>query len=118
MKNILFLTWKDIKHPRKWWAEVVMLEYAKRLVNDWNKVTWFASGFKWWEKEEVIEGIQIIRKYSINTIYFFAWNWYRKFRKENKVDIVIDEAWWIPLLSPLYEKEIPIYFFIHHTLLT
>ncbi len=114
MKNILFLTWKDIKHPRKWWAEVVMLEYAKRLVNDWNKVTWFASGFKWWEKEEVIEGIQIIRKYSINTIYFFAWNWYRKFRKENKVDIVIDEAWWIPLLSPLYEKEIPIYFFIHH----
>ena len=114
MKHILFLTWKDIKHPRAGWAEVVMLEYAKRLVQDWHKVTWFASGFKWWEKEEVIEGIQIIRKYSINTIYFFAWKWYKKFKKSNKIDLILDEAGWIPLLSPLYEKNIPIYFFAHH----
>lgn len=114
MKHILFLTWKDIKHPRKWWAEVVMYEYAKRLVQDWNKVTWFASNFSWWLENENIDGINIVRKYSINSIYFFAVFWYKKFIKSNKVDLIIDEAWWIPLLSPLYEKNIPIYFFIHH----
>lgn len=114
MKHILFLTWKDIKHPRKWWAEVVMHEYAKRLVNDGHKVTWFASGFSWGAENENIDGIEIVRKYSINTIYFFARFWYKKFIRENPVDIIIDEAWGIPLLSPLYEKNIPIYFFIHH----
>lgn len=114
MKHILFLTWKDIKHPKRGWAEVVILEYAKRLAAEGNKVTWFASWFKWGSEEEIIDEIHIIRKYSINTIYFFAWNWYGKFKKKNSVDIIIDEAGWIPLLSPLYEKKKPIFFFIHH----
>lgn len=114
MKHILFLTWKDIKHPRAWWAERVIFEYAKKLVDDWYKVTWLWSWFDSAEQSEVIDGIHIIRKYSINTIYFFAYFWYKNFIKENSVDIIIDEAWWIPLLSPLYEKDIPIYFLIHH----
>lgn len=114
MKHILFLTWKDIKHPRSGWAEVVMLEYAKRLVQDWHKVTWFASNFSWWKYFENIDWIDIYRKYSINTIYFFAWKWYKKFKKSNKINLILDEAGWIPLLSPLYEKNIPIYFFAHH----
>lgn len=114
MKHILFLTWKDIKHPRSGGAERVILEHAKRLVQDSHRVTWISSGYEWWEKEEVIDWINIIRIYSINTIYFFAWSWYKKFIQKNPVDIIIDEAWGIPLLSALYEKKIPIYFFIHH----
>lgn len=113
-KHILFLAWKDTKHPNAWWAEVVMCEYAKRLVWDWHKVTWFASNFSGWTENEIIDGIQVIRKYSINTIYFFAWKWYKNFKKANTIDLIIDEAGGIPLLSPLYEKKIPIYFFIHH----
>lgn len=114
MKHILFLTWKDIRHPRKWWAEVVIYEYAKRLVADWHRVTWLGSWFEWAQDSEVIDGIEIVRKYSINTIYFFAWKWYKEFIKINKVDIIIDEAGGIPLLSPLYAKNTPIYFLIHH----
>ncbi|MBF0913645.1 glycosyltransferase family 1 protein, partial [Candidatus Gracilibacteria bacterium] len=63
MKHILFLTWKDIKHPRSGGAEVVMLEYAKRLVGDGHKVTWFASNFSGAKDFENIEGIDIYRKY-------------------------------------------------------
>jgi hypothetical protein len=55
-----------------------------------------------------------VRKYSIHTIYFFAWSWYRNFIKKNPIDLIIDEAGGIPLLSPLYERNIPIYFLIHH----
>jgi hypothetical protein len=55
-----------------------------------------------------------VRKYSINTIYFFAWKWYKEFIKTHPVDIIIDEAGGIPLLSPLYAKNTPIYFLIHH----
>ncbi|MDO4874151.1 MAG: glycosyltransferase family 4 protein [Candidatus Gracilibacteria bacterium] len=114
MKHILFLTWKDIKHPCSGGAEVVMLEYAKRLVQDGHKVTWFASNFSGGKYFENIDGIDIYRKYSINTMYFFAWKWYKKFKKSNKIDLILDEAGGIPLLSPLYEKNIPIYFFAHH----
>ncbi len=114
MKHILFLTWKDTKHPRAWWAENVIYEYAARLVKEWHNVTWFASSYKWAKSSEQIDWIQLIRKYSLNTIYFFAWKWYRKWRKSNTPDIIIDEAWGIPLFSPLYERKIPIFFFIHH----
>lgn len=113
-KNILFLTWKDIKHPNKWGAEAVIHEYAKWLVNKWHNVVWFASWFDWCIEEELIDGIQIIRKFNINTIYFKAHNWYKEYKKNHKIDIIIDEAWGIPLLSPLYEKNIPIIFMIHH----
>lgn len=113
--NIVFLTWKDIKHPAKWWAEIVLYNYMIRLVKLWHNITWFASDFKWSKcQEEVIEWIKIIRRYSIYSIYFLAWIWYKKFIKHNKVDIVIDEAWWIPLLSPLFIRNKPIIFFIHH----
>jgi len=114
MKHILFLTWKDIKHPRAGWAERVIFEYAVRLVQDGHRVTWFGSSFDGAVESEIIEWIRIIRKYSINTIYFLAWKWYKEFKKNNPVDIIIDEAGGIPLISPLYEKHIPIYFFIHH----
>jgi Glycosyltransferase Family 4 len=43
-----------------------------------------------------------------------AWWWYNSYKKENKIDIIIDEAGGWPLLSPLYAKSIPIYFFVHH----
>lgn len=113
-KEILFLTWKDIKHPNKWGAEWVIYEYAKGLVSKWHNVVWFASWFDWAIEEENIDGIKVIRKFNINTIYFKAHNWYKEYKKSHKIDLIIDEAWGIPLLSPLYEKEVPIVFMIHH----
>lgn len=112
--HILFLTWKDIKHPHKWWAEQVMLEYARGLVERGHQVTWFASSFPWAKTQEEYEWIQIIRKYTNHTIWMRAHSWYRGFIKVYRVDIIIDEAGGWPLLSPLYEKKIPIYFFVHH----
>lgn len=85
-----------------------------RLVKMWHQVTWFWSNYKWWLKEEYIDWIRIIRKFSVYTIYFFAWTWYLRFLRKEKVDIIIDEAWWIPLLSPIFIFKIPIIFFIHH----
>lgn len=112
--NILFLTWKDIKHPFSWWAEKVIYEYCKWLIWKWHNITWISSWFKNSLKSEIIEWINIIRIYNIKTIYFFIHKWYKSYKKNNTIDVIIDEAGWIPLLSPLYEKKIPIYFLIHH----
>ena len=113
-KNILFLTWKDLKHPNKWWAEKVIYEYAKNLVKLWHNVTWLSSWFQWAKKEEIIDWIKIIRIYSIKTIYFLAWKWYKNYIKTNEVDIIIDEAGWLPLFSPFYAKDKKIFFMAHH----
>ena len=113
--KILFLTWKDIKHPFAWWAEQVMFEYAKWLVERWHKVTWFWYAFKGGLDEEFVDGIQIIRKFSVYTGYLLFPRWYRK-TFAWKYDIIIDEAGWLPFLSPLFEKTTPIFLFIHHVL--
>lgn len=111
--KILFLTWKDIAHPFAWWAEQVMYEYAKWLVKRWHQVTRFWYAFQDCKTEEMIDGIQIIRKFSLSTS-FFCFPRYYKEHFAWKYDVIVDEAGWLPLLSPRYEKHIPILFFIHH----
>lgn len=111
--NILFLTWKDIKHPFAWWAEKVIYEYAKWLVSKGHKVTWFWYTFKWSKENEIIDQIQIIRKFNLYNSYFLFKKYYKK-SLDWKFDIIIDEAWWLPFLSVKFEKNIPIVFFTHH----
>ena len=113
IKKILFLSWKDIKHPEVWWAEVVLWNYIKRLQKKWYEITWVWSNFEWWEKEEIIEWVKILRVWTINNIYFKFPKYYKK-NLVNKFDLIIDEAWWMPLFSTLFEKKIPIIFIIHH----
>lgn len=112
--HILLLTWKDIRHPAKWWAELVMYNYAQRLIKRWHTVTWFSSKFPETHEEEYVDGVHIIRRYSMYTNWLFFPLWYRKFRKTSPPDIIIDQAGWIPFLSFFYERYRPIVFFIHH----
>jgi len=112
-KKILFLSWKDIKHPEVWGAEVVLWNYIKRLQKKWYEITWVWSSFKWAKEEENIEWVKIIRVWTINNIYFKFPKYYKKNLK-NKFDLIIDEAWGMPLFSPFFEKSIPIIFMIHH----
>lgn len=111
--KILFLTWKDIKHPFAGGAEKVMYEYSKWLIKLWHEVTWFAYSFKNSKETEIIDWIKIIRKFNLYSSFFLFPNYYKKYFAW-KYDLIVDEAWWIPLLSPKFEKNIPIVFFVHH----
>lgn len=113
MQKILFLSWKDILHPEVWWAEVVLWNYIKWLHHKWYEVTWVWSNFTWGKSNEIHEWVNIIRLWTINNIYFKFPSYYKK-QLAWKYDLIVDEAWWMPLFSPLYEKNIPIVFFIHH----
>ncbi len=44
--KILWLTWKDIKHPLAGGAEVVNEELAKRLAKDGHEVLFLVGGFE------------------------------------------------------------------------
>ncbi len=113
MKKILFLTRKDIKHPKSGGAEVVIHEYMKWLAQKWYEVTQIAPNFTDSLASEIVDGVTIKRIFTIHTIYFLFWAYYLLYL-QGKYDLIVDHAWWIPLLSPLYERRKKIVFFTHH----
>jgi len=108
--KILFLNWKDIKNPAVGGAEIIVYELAKRLVKNGHVVTWFCGNFSGAKKEEVIDGIKIVRKglpmdkgwdiLSKISMYISAPIYY--WSLGSKPDLVIDMSNTIYWLTPLW----------------
>ena len=60
--NILWLNWKDIRHPQAGGAENYTHQIAKRLVAKGHQITLFTSWAPGLPKQEEIDGIHIIRQ--------------------------------------------------------
>lgn len=86
----------------------------KRLVVLWHTVHQLSAWRSWCNKEAIIDGIHIHRFATIHSIYFVARIRWLDHRKNIAPDIIIDEAWGIPLLSPLFAWNTPKVFFLHH----
>lgn len=110
--RILILNWRDVKHQWAGGAEKYMFEIAKRLVKHGKKVTVFCGNDGKQPRNEVIDGVQIIRRGGFYTVYFWAFVYY-VFRLRHYTDIVIDCENGIPFLTPVYVKK-PIILLIHH----
>ncbi len=108
--NILILNWRDTKNPKSGGAEVVTLEHAKAWAKKGHKVTWFSSKFKNSKKEEIIDGVRIVRRGTYLTVFLHAPFFY--FFSKQKFDLVIDEIHGIPFFTPLYVRK-PKIAFIH-----
>src|ERR1035437_3814135 len=108
--NILILNWRDPKNPKSGGAEIVTLEHAKAWIAGGNAVTWFTSEFKGSKREETVEGVKIVRRGNILTVFLYAPIFYL-FLKQ-KFDLVVDEIHGIPFFTPLYVGK-PKIAFIH-----
>jgi len=83
-------------------AEVFTYEHVKRWAKAGHTVTLFVSEFPNCKREEVIEGVRIIRAGGKYSVYLKAKKYYRRrFSKEN-YDIVIDEINTRPFLTPRF----------------
>lgn len=102
--KILYFNWRDIKNPKSGGAEVLSHHIAKRWVEKGHEVTLFSSFFKGATREEIVDGVRIIRAGNAVTVYWQAYRHYNKFFK-GKVDVVIDEINTIPFFTPLYVKD-------------
>jgi glycosyltransferase involved in cell wall biosynthesis len=109
--KILWLTWRDRKHPLAGGAEVVNEELAKRLVQDGNEVILFAGVFPGALSEEMVDGYKIIRRGNRFTVYWQAFRYYRKHLRQWP-DLVIDEVNTIPFFAKYYAKQ-PVILFVH-----
>ncbi len=71
-KSILFLSWRDIKAPKKGGAEVFTHEML-RLVDTKNiRLYIFRHSLKGDKKKEVIDGVKYIRKGNIASVILWA----------------------------------------------
>lgn len=97
--NILWMNWRDIKHPRKGGAEVLTFGIFKRLVQRGHRVTWFTGAFPGGEDNEVIDGVSIVRRGTALTVRAHAYTYYRK---ASDLDVVVDEVNTLPFMTPVY----------------
>lgn len=108
--NILLLNWRDPKNPRAGGAEYVTMQHAKAWRDAGHEVTWLASAFPGSKNNEVINGVNIIRRGREISLFFYAPYFYKTAKR--KYDLVVDEIHGIPFFTPIYVR-VPILAFIH-----
>lgn len=111
--NILIINWQCIKNPFGGGAEVHFHEIFKRVASLGHTVTLFCCEFDRCEKEEILDGIKIIRKGKRSTFNYGVRSEYLNRFANEEYDIVIDDINKIPFYTPLYVKK-PLLAISHH----
>ncbi len=109
--NLLFLSWRDIKAPKKGGAEVFTHEMLKKVDKEKFEITHISPVFDGCEKNEVIDNVHYIRRGNIATVILYAMYYYFKNRKT--LDYVIDQCNEHRFFTPLWLPRNKRIFFIH-----
>jgi glycosyltransferase involved in cell wall biosynthesis len=83
-------------------AEVFTREILKRWVQSGHEITLFTSRFKNSKREEIDDGIRILREGGKCTVYLKAKEYYSRFLSKEGYDVVIDEINTRPFLTPRF----------------
>ncbi|HUN01918.1 MAG TPA: glycosyltransferase, partial [Niabella sp.] len=110
--NILIYNWRDTKHVWAGGAEVYVHELAKRWVAEGNNVTIFCGNDGENERHEIIDGVSVIRRGGLYTVYLWAVLYYL-LRLRGKYDLIVDSENSMPFFTPLFAR-IPKIGLIHH----
>jgi len=102
--NILVLNWKDTKHPEGGGAEQATLEHAKAWQESGHRVTWFVSSFSGGKRDEMIDGIKVIRSGAQVLGVQIAAFWWYLFGNHESFDLVIDQFHGVPFFTPIYVR--------------
>ena len=100
--KILILNWRCWLNPSMGGAEVFTREVAKRWVECGHQVTLFASEFEGCKREEVVDGVRIVRAGGKYGVYRWARKLYRKRFSKEGFDVVVDEINTRPFFAPKF----------------
>jgi glycosyltransferase involved in cell wall biosynthesis len=103
--KILVINWQDIKHPLGGGAEVHLHEIFKRIAARGHSVTLFCSIFGDAPREEVIDGIRVLRSGGRHLFNFRVPMRYRMEFRYSGFDVVVDDMNKIPFFTPWFVKE-------------
>jgi len=111
--KILIINWQDIKNPFGGGAEVHLHQIFSRIVKMGNEVTLFCCEIENMPKNEVIDGINVIRHGNRNTFNFGVKKYYLENFADENFDIVIDDVNKIPFYTKDFVKK-PLMGISHH----
>lgn len=104
--NILWLTWKDIRHPEAGGAEVVAYELATRLLRAGHSVTMLTCGYEGASNIGWPDGLRIIRVGNSRYLHPFQALAYYTRHLRDTFDILIEEVnGAAPYFSVLLERK-------------
>lgn len=95
--RFLMLNWRDPKNPLAGGAERVSLAYLSALVLRGHEADWFTYDYPGGSREELIDGVRIVRGGGMGTSILAARSWYRR---QPRYDLVIDQHHGIPWYAP------------------
>jgi len=98
------MNWRDITHPWAGGAEVHIHEVAQRWVRRGHEVTLLCGKYQNCLNDEVIDGVKIIRRGGLCTVYTQAMKEYLWNLRKREYDYVIDDINGVPFFTPTYVK--------------
>ncbi len=105
--RILFLATRDRLNPEAAGGDIQSWEYARYLASIGHAVTFLAATYPGAPREEVMEGIRVVRLGGVLSLWFRTFTYYMRHCK-GKHDVVVTEGFGgsrIPRFAPLYVKE-------------
>src|SRR5260370_42577910 len=99
--RFLMLNWRDPHNPKSGGAERVSEAYLAELVRRGHEASWFANDFQGAAREEVINGITIVRGGGKGALFFKEIQW---FQAQPRFDFVIDQKHGVPWVLRLSSK--------------
>ena len=111
--NILWLSWKDIKHPAAGGAELVLHELSKRLVASGHTVTILTAMYPGAEPEGEMDGIKIIRVGSNRYAHSFLALIYYLRHLRNQFDVVVEAVNTAPYFGVFFNGRAKAVLFYH-----
>lgn len=92
--DILWLNWRDLRHPRAGGAEIYTHEVARRLVSRGHNVTLFVAAVRGAPADDWQDGVRIVRRGNAITTRLLARRWLK--RSSSTFDAVLEEINTLP----------------------
>ncbi len=109
--TFLFLSWRDIRNPKRGGAEVYTHELIKRLVLKGHRVVHFSPCAVGLKRRELLDGVLYLRCGNIFSVIFHAAFFYLSHRR--RFSFVVDQCNTHQFFTPFYVEKAKRIFLIH-----
>jgi glycosyltransferase involved in cell wall biosynthesis len=111
--RVLFLNWRDTRHPEGGGSEVYVENVARSLAAAGHDVTIFCAMYDGAAATEVVDGVRFVRAGTKLSVYGEAVRRVRR-RQFGDLDVIIDVQNGIPFMSRAVAGGTPVVVLVHH----
>jgi glycosyltransferase involved in cell wall biosynthesis len=113
MLRVLFLNWRDTRHPEGGGSEVYVENVARSLAAAGHHVTIFCAMYEGAEPAETVDGVHFVRAGTKLSVYAEAVRRVRR-KQFGDLDVIIDVQNGIPFMSRAVCGDTPVVVLVHH----